>query len=98
MKRTTRFVKSVGLVQCALADGEVIDLPVVPGLLKHLSVQGLQEALPDPVVARKYTLEALRKAPWQVVRLFPRPWLASCLKQAQLPPSRRKALEFMLAD
>jgi len=96
MKRTTQFVKSMGVVQCALSNGEVINLPVVPGLLKHLSVEGLQEALTDPVVARKYTMEALRKAPWQVLRLFPRPWLDTCIQEASLPPSRLKALAFML--
>ncbi len=97
MKRTSRFVQPVGTCPCTLEDGDTIQLPVVPGIFKHAAVETLPDLLRDPIVARKYTIEALRVAPWQVVRAFPRDWLLACLRQADLPDGRRRALEFMLA-
>ena len=97
MKRTHRWVKPVGTVAVQLPAGEEIEIPVVQGILKHLSPEALFELLKDPQVARKYTLEALRVAPWQVLRHFPREWLKACLPQARLPEGRARALEFMLS-
>lgn len=68
MKRTFHYVESVGNVRCELADGSAVTLPVVPGILKHPTVEELWELLKKEPVARKYTVLALRKAPWQVVR------------------------------
>lgn len=67
------------------------------GILKHPSSEALFYLLTGPEIARKYTIEALRIAPWQVLRLFPRDWLKECLAQADLPESRTRALEFMLS-
>ena len=74
-----------------------MQLPVIPGILKHPKIQDLRRMLKDPAVARKYTLEALRVAPWPALRLFPRWWLLQCLDEAQLREGRRRALVFMLA-
>jgi hypothetical protein len=89
-------VKVRGYVRVTLPCGETIELPVVPGILKHLSVEQLEELLEKPAVARKYTRESLRVAPWNVIREFPRDWLLRCLPEADLPTPRRRALEFLL--
>jgi hypothetical protein len=97
MKRTYRYVGSFGEVRCTLPSGLEITLPVVPGLLKHPSVDELFDLLRDPDVARKYTALALVKAPWAVLRLFPREWLESCMAETELPAARARALTFMLS-
>ena len=96
MKRTYRFVESVGNVRCSLGPGREVVLPVFPGILKHPSVDELRKLLEKPAVARKYTILALRKAPWQVIREFPRDWLETCMTQADLRPGRERALRFLL--
>jgi len=97
MKRSHRFVESVGTVECDLAPGHTVTLPVFPGILKHPSVDELRELLEEPAVARKYTILALRKAPWQVLREFPRALLEACLAEANLRPGRADALRFLLS-
>lgn len=97
MKRTFHFVKSQGAVACTLESGHVVDLPVIPGLLKHPSPAELPELLRQPAVARKYTLGALRGAAWPVLRLFPRAWLLELIPEARLPARRREALLFLLS-
>ena len=97
MKRTLRFVQSVGTVQCTLSPRQTVTLPVFPGILKHPTVDELHELLTKPEVARKYTVLALRKAPWQVLREFPRSLLESCLDEADLRPRRAEALRFLLS-
>jgi hypothetical protein len=97
MKRSYRFVESAGTVQCALDDGREITLPVFPGILKHPTVDELRRLLLKPAVARKYTNLALCKAPWQVLREFPRDWLETCLAEANLQPGRTRALRFLLS-
>ena len=97
MKRTYRFVDSLGTVRCTLPGGEAMDIPLIPGLLKHSSADGLAVLLQDPHTLRKYTIEALRRAPWHVVRQFPRGWLSHCMECADLPEGRRNALIFLLS-
>lgn len=97
MKRTYRFVESVGTVQYAMGPDRKVTLPVFPGILKHPSVDELRELLARPAVARKYTILALRKAPWQVLREFPRALLEACLAEANLPAGRADALRFLLS-
>ncbi len=97
MKRSYRFVESVGTVRCALDPGHEVTLPVFPGILKHPTVDELRELLAKPAVARKYTIQALRKAPWPVLREFPRDWLEACLAEADLRAGRVHALRFLLA-
>ncbi len=97
MKRSYRFVESAGTVQCALGPGREVTLPVFPGILKHPTVDELREILARPAVARKYTMLALRKAPWQVLREFPRNWLEACLAEANLRAGRADALRFLLS-
>ena len=97
MKRTYHFVTPVGRVTCRLRDGTRVLVPVTPGLLKHPEVPELRRLLRDPVVVRKYTVEALRRAPWPVLREFPRAWLLRCMRRAPLTPGRRRALKFLLS-
>lgn len=97
MKRSYRFVESVGTVEVALGTGRKVTLPVFPGILKHPTVDELRELLTRPSVARKYTILALRKAPWQVLREFPRDLLETCLAEAKLRSGRADALRFLLS-
>ncbi|MCA1596943.1 MAG: hypothetical protein LC772_11040 [Chloroflexi bacterium] len=97
MKRTFRFVQPSGMVTCQVPEFGNVLLPVVQGIFKHASPDALYEVLTDPDAACKYTIEALRVAPWPVLRLFPRPWLRTCLSKASLPERRLRALEFMLS-
>jgi hypothetical protein len=96
MKRTVVFAKSAGCVTCATSSG-LVTLPIVPGILKHPTPEALPRLLVNPDVARKYTLEALRKASWPILRLFPRAWLRQCLPEAHLHPRRAAAIEFLLS-
>jgi len=95
MKRSHRFVESAGTIECRLSPGHTVRLPVFPGILKHLTVEELRELLTKPAVARKYTILALRKAPWQVLREFPPDWLEACLPEANLRPGRENALRLL---
>lgn len=97
MKRTLQYVKSVGIVECDLEDGGHVRLPVVPGILKHPTLKELPVLLRKESVAKKYTALALRKAPWQVVREFPRDWLEMCIPDADLRPGRLQALRFLMS-
>ena len=97
MKRSYRFVESVGTVRCTLEGGREVTLPVFPGILKHPTVDELRELLARPAVARKYTIVALRKASWPVLREFPRAWLETCLVEADLRPGRAEAIRFLLS-
>ncbi len=97
MKRARQFVQPRGKAVFPRPDGTTVEIPVVQGILKHLDVDELTRVLTDPQVALKYTLEALRIAPWPVLRLFPRSWLLECLPRARLPEGRARAVEFMLS-
>jgi len=97
MKRTNHFVQSRGVVTCRLATGEEVEVPVVPGLLKHPTLDQLREMLKDPDVVKKYTVAALCKASWPVLRQFQRAWLRECIAEADLDPRRRRALEFLIS-
>jgi hypothetical protein len=97
MIRTCAFVRSIGVARCRLRTGEVLMIPVVPGLLKHPRARDLAGLLGDARVVRKYTREALKRAPWPVLRQFPHRWLKACMKDANLPRGRRLALQFMLS-
>lgn len=96
MKATYRFVQHQEVVTCQLVSGERVQLPVIPGILKHPRPDQLRSLLAKPDVAEKYTMEALRKAAWPILRQFPRAWLRQCLNRAELRPPRREALAFLL--
>ena len=98
MRRTYSFVKSIGRVRCKLPGGDEVEVPVVPGILKHPRPEALPELLKTPGALVKYTVEAMRRAPWSVLREFPRLWLVECMDRARLSHGRRMALEFLLAD
>lgn len=98
MKVTYRFVEHHAVVTCRLASGESVQIPVVPGILKHPRPDQLQALLAKPAVAEKYTMEALRKAAWPILRQFPRTWLRRCLERAELRPARREAIAFLLGN
>ena len=97
MKVTYQFAEHSDAVNCKLASGECVQLPVIPGILKHPHPDQLRALLARPGVAEKYTAEALRKAAWPILRQFPRAWLKQCLQHAVLKSSRRKAIAFLLA-
>jgi hypothetical protein len=97
MKVTYPFVVHHEVVTCRLASGKCIQLPVIPGILKHPHPDQLRTLLAKPGVAEKYTKEALRKAAWPILRQFPREWLRQCLDQVALKPSRHEAIAFLLA-
>lgn len=96
MKHTYRFAQSIGKVTCRLASGSEIELPVIPGILKHPSPEALRELLRKPDVASKYTRQALCKASWPILKQFPRDWLLMCIEPAKLPEIRKRALLFLL--
>ena len=97
MKRTYKFAHVSATVSCRLSKDRVIVVPVVPGILKHPTTGLLQELLGNPHVVRKYTIEALRRAPWPILRQFPRNWLLECLNGANLDPPRLAAITFLLS-
>lgn len=96
MKRTCRFARSRGNVSCTFPSGRRVTLPVIPGILKHPLPEMLPDLLQRPNVAWKYTLEAIRRAAWPVLRQFPRDVLRSCIEAAAVRPGRRAALLFLL--
>jgi len=96
VRRAVTFVEPIGSATCVLPAEGPVTIPVVVGILKHPTPDALPRLLERPAVARKYTMEALRIAPWPVLRLFPRQLLRARLEEAMLPPGRRRALEFLL--
>jgi len=97
MRRTYHFVSGMETVSCVMPSGTTVVVPVVPGLLKHPMPDALPMLLRNPDVVRKYTMEALRKASWPILRRFPAGWLLECLDEAHLTPSRRRAVTFLLS-
>jgi hypothetical protein len=97
MKQSCVFVQSMGTVICRMPSGLSVTLPVVPGILKHPSPEMLPALIRNPEVACKYTREALRKASWPILRLFPKDWLRQCIPDARLPQGRAAALAFLLS-
>lgn len=98
MRRLYTFPKPIGFITCTLPDGAIATLPVFVGLLKHASQDELFELLKRYNVARKYTIEALKIAPWQMLYHFPREWLLQTMQSANLSPQRQRALEFLLSE
>jgi len=96
VKHTVNFAGRTGTLRFEAAPGQVFDIPLFPGILKHASPGELAELLRSPAAVRKYTCAALRSAAWPIVREFPREWLEDCIPQAGLRPGRRQALEFLL--
>ena len=96
MKRALRFVERAPTVDVKLADGTLLSIPVVTGILKHPTQDRLPTLLQKPEVLRKYTCEALRVAVWPVLRLFPRDWLLHNLPHAKVRPGRAAAIRFLL--
>lgn len=92
-----RYATPRGTAACTLPDGRIVTVPVVAGILKHPAESALPEILSRPDALRKYTVEALRRAPWQVLSKFPGDWLLECLDAAALRPGRRAALLYLLA-
>lgn len=95
--RKPNFVKITGFAECELPSGNKARLPVAPGIFKHATVEMLEELLQKPAVAKKYTMEALRVAPWPIMREFPHSWLRQHLDEADIRPSRKAAILFMLS-
>ena len=98
MKLSYNFTTSMGHVECCLPDGQKLVLPVIAGILKHPSAKTLPTLLSSPDSARKYSVAALQKAAWPVLRQFPRDWLLQCIPIAHLRPGRERALRYLLSD
>ncbi len=98
MKKSYHFVKVTEFAECRLSSDNIIRLPVVPGIFKHATAEMLHELLQKPAVAKKYTIESLRIAPWPVLREFPYSWLKLHIEEAGLRPMRKKAILFMISD
>ncbi len=98
MKRSYHFVEVTEFAECRLSDGNIIRMPVVAGIFKHTTSEMLHELLQKPPVAKKYTVESLRVAPWSVLREFPYSWLEQHIEEADLRPMRKKAIQFMLSE
>lgn len=96
MMRNVTFVKPRGTAVGCTSKGQIINVPLIPGILKHLTLAELEPLLQRPSVLEKYTYEALRWAPWQCLREFPIDWLRVCLAQSDLRPGRRQAIEYLL--
>jgi len=96
VNQTYSYVRSIGTITCKMPSGLDVTLPIVPGILKHPTPEMLPSLLVKPEVAWKYTTEALRKASWPVLRLFPKAWLLHCLPEARLSEGRTAALNFLL--
>ncbi|QTA84771.1 hypothetical protein [Desulfonema magnum] len=96
MRKSYRFPEVTEFAECELSDGDKIRVPVVTGIFKHATADMLRELLKKPAVAKKYTVESLRVAPWPVMRKFPRSWLMRHLEEADLRPTRKAAILFML--
>jgi hypothetical protein len=97
VKRTCTFVKKTGTATFLSEIHGKVEIPLFPGILKHLSVEELSKVVESQAAVRKYTREVLRTAPWPVVREFPRFWLRVCLEDVPLREGRRRALEFLLS-
>ena len=97
MKRTYRFVEPVGCVEHVLDCGRMVAQPVFPGILEHPTAEELSRLLERPAVARKYTILALRKAPWQVLRELPRAAITAHLDEVEGRPGRAEALRCLLS-
>jgi hypothetical protein len=96
MKRKIEYVQSRGSVTVSLAGGGSVQIPVIPGILKHPHPQELPELLKDERVARKYTRLAIEKMAWPILRQFPREWIIANLKDATVREGRLRALNFLL--
>ncbi len=97
MKKPYHFVEVTDFAECELSQNNKIRLPVVQGIFKHATMDMLHELLQKPAVAKKYTIESLRVAPWQVLREFPHSWLRLHIDESDLRPMRKKAILFMLS-
>jgi hypothetical protein len=97
LKRTCTFVKKTGTAIFLSAECGKIEIPLFPGILKHLCVEDLPKVVESRPALRKYTREALKTAPWPVLQEFPRSWLYACLDDVQMREGRRRALEFLLS-
>ncbi len=92
-----RYVERAATEHVRLPDGTVLLIPVITGILKHLTQDRLMTLLQRPEVLRKYTREALRVTGWSVLRLFPRDWLLDNLPDADVRPGRAAAIRFLLS-
>jgi hypothetical protein len=97
MKRTCHFATRIGVVSVSLSSGGCVEIPVIPGILKHPRPDELPDLLKDERVARKYTRLAIEKMAWPVLRQFPREWLVMHLDSATVKPGRLRALTFLLS-
>lgn len=96
MMRNVVFVSPQGSAVGRTEAGEAIVVPLIPGLLKHLSLEELRPLLQEPEVLSKYTREALRWAPWPCLREFPFDWLRNCLEGGWLREGRARAIRYLL--
>jgi hypothetical protein len=96
MKRAVQFARPEGFVLFPCGPGRSVRLPLFTGLLKHPAPGQLKRLLKRPEVSTKYTQAALQKAPWPILKWFPRSWLRRVLPTTEMDASRRRAIEFLL--
>ena len=97
MKRSLPCIEPASTADVRLPDGTVLRIPVITGILKHLTQDRLLILLRRPEVLRKYTREALRVSGWSMLRRFPREWLLENLPDANVRPGRAAAIRFLLS-
>ncbi len=97
VKQTLDFVSGTESVACEVAPGRFVEIPVIPGILKHPTPDELPALLRMPRVARRYTAAAIEKCAWPILRQFPAGWLKECMPDARLKPPRKAAILFLLS-
>jgi len=82
-----------------LADGAIqeTEIPLFPGILKHISVSDFPKVLNSQAVPRKYSRAAPKSAPWPVLKEFPWSRLISWMDKAEIREGRQPVLEFLLS-
>ncbi len=98
VKRTLQYAQSLGTTKCVLSEGPHLELPVIPGILKHPRIEDLPDLLTRPDVAQKYIRLALSQCAWPVLRQFPKPVLQAYLPSTKMRKGRRRALQFLLGE
>lgn len=98
MKRTYQWASSIATITLRHPSGRSVELPVIPGILKHPSFEDLPRLLQNPRTAHKYTILALQKSAWPILRQFPADWLRERIDEANLPPPRKQALLYLLGS
>lgn len=72
-------------------------IPIVSGFLKTFAITQLVNVLDNQVYFKKYLLEIVSRAPWQIMRLFPKDLIFHFLNEANIRESRKKAIRYLFS-